>query len=440
MTARLLNIFSNWKHYFAAVGTGHALLGLQAVVQIMLVPAYLGTIGKSAFGILALITAFSATCNISINALQGIMVRNLALNAALEDFVSTKKYFLATRVFLFVYFTLASIILASLAYTFHIFHSFNIPSQIDLKIVIAFAALNLLAQGILSAEYYMLSSIRQQALGHLYYIFSVLLFAALVLPWLHSGGNLEGVVAAQFFSTTMAALLAAIRRRKRLLRLSAPLALRDVIGTAGNFLRRDGRRYLAYGLVLAMLQADVILVGFLGGPDAAAEFTIVWKIAEVILLALWRFSDSLQPEILIMEAHGQYSAIRQTYVRGFPVMVVIALTVGVTYALASPAIVNLWVGRSAVSGPPYVFWAAGAGIFWLGIARHSTVFPFTLARLERLTRIALVELTLRGAIAISLFTTLGYAANLIAINVTHGLGVAWAYMVLTRRVTQVPRV
>ncbi|MFT5540000.1 MAG: O-antigen/teichoic acid export membrane protein [Alphaproteobacteria bacterium] len=433
MIMRFLKHLAEWKPYLWAVGTGHMFIAAQALTQLLLVPIYLATIGKTTFGIIVLITSFWGICHIGVNAMQSIFIRRMALSAGREDVVTLNLYFAATRVFLLVCYTLAASIMVALAYVYHAQHASEIDGLFSPGVVIAFAGLTLVANAFLSAEYYFLSAIRKQGHGHLFYIFGIAVFFLLVLPWLFFGGGIEGVIIAQFLSTAIAAMAAGATRRAQPKDPSECISWRDTLGAAREFAGQQGQSYLRYGLVVALLQGDILLVGILGGPVAAAEFTIIWKIAEVIILALSRISDSLQPEILQLEARGEMVAIRRIHARGLPIIIATAGLAGIAYGLTGPYIVALWIGAQTIAFPSHAFWAGGGAIFWLSIARFSAVFPHALARLDGLFRIAVCELASRVLVVIFLFSSFGYTANLVAVSTVHFLGIAWGYIIFARK-------
>lgn len=438
MIARLTRLISTWKDYAAAVGTAHALIVIQAIVQVILVPIYLAGLGKETFGILVFVGSFLTIVNICLNAMRGVLIRFMALSAGRENFHEMRVYFAATRLLLFVYFSIAALILVALSIIYERLHAGAIFDQINFGLVVFLSAAHLLVQAVFNAEYFLLTALRRQAWGNVYFILGIVFFVVPVLPWLYLGGNIEGVVALQLISSIAITVIAIGYRHHRLPHIPRRTDWYRLPPITSRYLGREGRVYLKYAFLSALLQGDILLVGLLGGPNAAADFTIIWRIAEVLVLLLWRFSDSLQPEILRLEAHGQFLTIRQVYLRGLPVIVGLSLAAGLTYAFAGPFIVALWVGKGAILAPAYVYWAAGAGLFWLAIARYSTVFPLTLARLEGLVQLTLTEFVCRIGLILILFWFLNYGANLVAITAVHLFGVGWAYMALARRATAPP--
>lgn len=428
-------LLATWKDYFAAVGTGHALIAIQALVQVVLVPVYLASIGRSSFGVLVFVGSFLTITNLCLNAMRGVLVRYMALAAGRLKFNEVRVHFAAIRILLTLYFLLAAFVLGGFSFAYAIAHTEEVSSGISFETVVFLSAVHLLVQGAFNAEYFLLLALRRQAWGNTYFILGIVFFVVPVLPWLYFGGGIEGVVALQLLSSVIITVLALAHRHRRLTDVPRRTDWYRLPAAIATYFRAEGLAFLKYAILVAALQADIVLVGLLGGPQMAADFTIIWRIAEVCVLVLWRFSDSLQPEILRLEARGEFSVIAQVYRRGLPVMAWLSLVAATTYALAGSYIVDFWVGEGTVTAPSHVYWAAGAAIFWLALARYSAVFPATLARLQGLIRIALFELLGRLALILILFGTLGYFANLLAISIVHACGIAWAYMLLARRIT-----
>jgi O-antigen/teichoic acid export membrane protein len=396
---------------------------------------YLSSIGKNAFGILVFVGSILAIANICLNAMRGNLIRFMALSAGRGKYNEVGVHFCAVRILLLAYFLISALILIVLSAAQYAEHSNDTFENINFTLVVALSALHLLVQAVFNAEYFLLSALHRQALGNFYFTLGFILFFLLVTPWLYLGGGVEGVVTLQLMSSVIITTLAIHSRHAKLTRIPRRTDWYRLPEAARRYLGADGQVFLKYAIIVAILQGDILLVALLGGPQAAADFAIIWRIAEVVLLLLWRFADSLQPDILRLEAQQNFIAIRQIYLRGMPVILCLSLLAGLAYAVAGPYVVELWVGSAVVSEPGYAFWAIGGAIFWLGIARYSTIFPSSLARLKGLLRITLVELICRLTLVAALFGSMGYLANPVAINLVHMLGVGWAYMAVTRRIT-----
>jgi O-antigen/teichoic acid export membrane protein len=201
----------------------------------------------------------------------------------------------------------------------------------------------------------------------------------------------------------------------------------------GRLVGSMGRGYALYGaLILTLLQADVLILGLLGGPQMVAEFVLIWKIADVGIQALWRIPESLQPYIVQMDVRADHPRLRRVYAQGQAWMSAIAAIAAVAYAVLGPAVVRLWVGPEHAPDAPWGFALAGAAVFWLVSARLPAVFAFSLLRLRALNVAAAIEVGAKLVLMLALFPIAGYYSPLIAINAAHACGVAVLYRRLSR--------
>ncbi len=193
-----------------------------------------------------------------------------------------------------------------------------------------------------------------------------------------------------------------------------------------------GQGYFIYGMIFLVLQADIMIVGLLGGARAAAEFTLVWKIAEVLILALWRVSEHLKPVLVQMDVRGEADRLARVYRQGVWWLRAAALVTGLGYGLLGPWLVRLWVGAGNAPEDPIAYALAGAAIFWLGSARLPAVFAHALVRLRQLNAVAGLEVVAKLVLTVLLFPRFGILAPLIAISAVHLCGVAYAYPKLVK--------
>jgi O-antigen/teichoic acid export membrane protein len=195
-----------------------------------------------------------------------------------------------------------------------------------------------------------------------------------------------------------------------------------------------GGGFLLYGIFLLLLQADVIIVGVLGGAEVAAQFVLVWKIAEVLILLIWKMPEHLIPYLIHLDAGGRRERLAEIYAQADKVLVGCSLIAGVGYAVWGGVLVEFWVGAGHAPDDAWAFALAGGAIFWLGIARLPAVFAYSLVRLRELNFVAGGETIGKLVLVLVSFPWLGYLAPLAALNVMHVAITARAYRRLRRLV------
>jgi O-antigen/teichoic acid export membrane protein len=176
-----------------------------------------------------------------------------------------------------------------------------------------------------------------------------------------------------------------------------------------------------------VMQADVLIIGWFAGATAAASFVLVWKIAEVLLVALGRFPDHLQMELIAMDTQGNLERLSRVYRKALIGTRLLSLMVGIGYALFGHWIVSLWVGKAAVPAAPWAYWLAGAAILWLGSARMPAIVAYARVRMRALLLVSGSELTAKLLLLAALFPFFHFVAPIAAINIVHAGGFAYIY-------------
>jgi O-antigen/teichoic acid export membrane protein len=202
-----------------------------------------------------------------------------------------------------------------------------------------------------------------------------------------------------------------------------------------RFIGRLGIAYFFYGVLFILLQTDVLVVGWLADPVVAGQYVLVWKIAEVIVLMLWRIPEHLQSEFIAMDAQGELDRLARVYSHGVWTVRALAFVASIGYAFMGPWLVRLWVGPEHAPTNRWAFALAGAAIFWLASARMPAVLAYASMRLKPLLRVAAIEVIGKLVLMFVLFPITGYLAPLVAINGVHLGGIAVAYAKLGRFAT-----
>jgi O-antigen/teichoic acid export membrane protein len=180
------------------------------------------------------------------------------------------------------------------------------------------------------------------------------------------------------------------------------------------------------------LQADTLLIGTLGGPTVTAQFVLVWKIAEVLILMLARISQHLQPELIDMDAKGDIVRLRRVYRDASLYMLLAGALIGGGYALFGQWLVGLWIGHGEAPQNAWAYVLAGGAVFWLGSSRLQAVFAYSRVKLRPLIRLSATELAAKLILVFALYPYVGYLSPLIAINLVYVCGIAYAYVAMNR--------
>jgi O-antigen/teichoic acid export membrane protein len=429
---RLRALIRNNPDYFGAVITAYGVVGMQVLVQFALLPLYLSTLGKFQFGVLMLLMAGVNAAFLGISWAYGSVLRILGEAAAVKDDRVFADGYLAAK-WMFAGYALCLIMLGfMIAWAARFFDGGASGTSPDIVWSAFFAALHFFVLCEFSVDQMALNARKRQVVANSLLMGGLVIFFALVIPWLNAGGGVAGVFGCLALGNLAARAVAWVYWRRLAVNVGWGLPRAHLAGTFRRFLSLMRQGYLLYGLIFMALQTDVLLVGWLGGAEMAAEFVLVWKVAEILIIAVWRLSESLQPDLVHAHARGDRDRLQRIYSKGIYIVRLVALGIGVIYGVFGAWLVGLWVGADVAPDTMIGYALAGATIFWLGSARFSAIFAYSLTLLRPLIRVAGAELVIKLVLILVLFNQVGYLAPLIAISVTHICGIAIAYAKLPR--------
>lgn len=423
--------------YARAVLSSYGHIGLNVAVQIMLVPLYLETLDKYRFGILMILLAFFGYAALGMAFMTGGMARILGEFHAREDAAGFRRgYWLGKLAYVGYAGLVGLLAIAAVALLEGTLFQVRAGHRGTVLGTVAAGALYFVLLYEFSVDRLALTAAGRQATANLLSAASLAVFVVLVVPWLLTGGGLPGVMLCMAGGVLAARLGAwAVWRRS-----GVDLRWRRGDGDTGQIMRRllgrSGLAFAIYGILFLTLRADTLIVGWLGGAELAAEFVLVWKIAEVGVDLLSRIPEALAPYIVHMDTRGEAERLKRTYRQGQRWIWAIAAAAGVFYAVFGHFIVSLWVGPENAPDDPLVYVLAGSALVWLAGARLPAVYAYAMVRLRALIVVTFVEVAGKVALTVALFPWLGYLAPLVAINLVHMSGVALGYAALRKTVLE----
>lgn len=415
--------------FIGALASGFSFIALNILLQVALVPLYLHSFGKTDFGILMIILSAMNFLSFGIFGLTGQVLRNLSRHAADEKFERFSVSYTRARSVFGLYSTIAAI--GSTAVLLLVL-GLGDESGRTLSDSLTLTGLLGAACFIVSVDFGVarigLAALHYQTMANLLHTVSTAIFGALVIPWIIMGGGIAGVTGAMLIGALGARIATEYYIRRHNLparwlshRKFLPLAVREYGG-------KSSRLYMIYGAIFILAQSDAVILGILSGPDVVADFILIWKVAEVILLALSRVPEHLQPAFARLSDKHEIDA-DSIYRNSMFWLRITALCAGVAYAILGPWIVSLWVGEAKAPQGHLGYALAGGALFWLATAR----VPMALANVRggkyqrALVRFAASEIVLKIALIFVLVSYVGEYAPLVAINALHLLGFHYAY-------------
>ncbi|HEY9018934.1 hypothetical protein [Thiomicrospira sp.] len=411
------------RDYLAALVTGYGLMAVIIVIQLVLIPLYLTHLGKEKFGVLAMIMVANNYAAIGITWLSGSMARVLAERAAVDDregfreayAFSKAVYVLYAVIALCIFWLAAPWLLKNALADEEIFYAIVLSS---VYFVLAYEY-NADRQAFMARHW--------QARGNLREVVGQIVFAGFVAFGLYQGMGLPGVVLAQIAGIVCTRLLAWAHWRKDEYGLGWAWKFTDARTLWRRVSGRVGRHYVVYGVLLLTLQADALIIGWLAGPEIAANYYLLWRIPEVFILLLWRIPSSYAPHLIAMDARHEYDSLSQNYRKGLYSVSILAGLAALIYGIFGNPIVHLWLGDDAPAGQlPYAI--AALAMFFISIARWPAEVAYALMNTKPLVRVVAIELAFKLVLIAVLFSAIGYLSPIVAVCLVHLLGISYLYM------------
>jgi O-antigen/teichoic acid export membrane protein len=433
LIALLRQMFQH-RGYLRAVGSSYLLMLSLIVVQVAVVPFYLRAFGQYQFGVLMILLSLINFVSIGIGWLSCGALRLLGEYAAKGDEPGFRDAFAWIKAIYVGYGCILAILagIAAFGFGFRIFTDAPPQDIFAMRMALLLCGLHMIASYSVAADRLALIARKRQSRANMAQLIGVLTFGAGAILWIYAGGNMPGVMGVQIISTLAGGLISKRMLQQELPGLKTGLPKnhgRQILAKLGG---RTGAGFFLHGILVLTLQADMILVGWLAGAKAAAEFYLVWKIAEALVLLIRRLPDHMTPYFIHMDVHGEHSRLNKTARTGYLLIACVALLTGILYALFGSHLVAFWVGREQPTSSPAAFALAGGAIFWLGIARLPVVLASARVMLSSLNLAGGFELCGKLAIAVFLFPRFGYLSLLIGINLAHLLGGSYLYFRLLR--------
>jgi len=407
--------------YLSALSSGYVLMGANLLIQFALTPFYLDYLGEQSFGMLMMLLNLINFAAIGITWMSGGLVRVMGESWARSDFTNFRNVFAVGK----YVFTLYAILAVSLGYfIWFIWGDDGSDESVSAAVILAGIYLVLNYEALTERQAFVGSN--KQDIGNYIELSRVLFFAGLTYFLLPKLQNMTAVWISLMSGVLLQRVITGLYWRKCLgntgWKRFTPVMKPILERLAG----KQGAGYVGYGALLLLLQADTMIMGFIGGAEVAGQFVLLWKIPEAIGLLLWRIPSTIEPKVIHLDASGQHEALRSIFTRGRRWYFLLLLTASLVYMIVGQWLATLWVGEHAPV-ESWMYIASGVALFFNSFARWPISFSYALIKLSPLIKIALVEVVSKIVLIIILFPYTGIASPIVALIITHACYVAWAY-------------
>jgi O-antigen/teichoic acid export membrane protein len=415
-----------------ALGSSYGLMLLTMGIQFALIPLYLHHMGKETFGVLTMLLAAISYGAIGITWLSGGMARILGERGATNDRAGFAEAYSFSKL-VFVAYAIITIAAFWLIAPWILTNSLE---NADLKITLISISVYFLLVYEYNTERLVFNALCRQTTGNVIEAAGQVVFAASVAVALYLGGGLVSVVFALIAGVITARSLACIYwHRQNMTLVWRWTHLLDAAPMWQRVSGKMGQHYVVYGILLLTLQADILIVGWLAGPETAAAYYLLWRIPEVCILLLGRIPGVFAPHLIQMDARGDKEQIHHAYRKGLRFVLILSALAGLAYGLLGNWFVHLWVGNNAPDGMlPYVL--AGLALFFVAAIQWPANIAYALINTSVLVKVTALYLFLKLIIISLLFNKLGNLTPLVAIVVTQSTGIFLLYLWIGKKSCQ----
>ena len=419
--ARIALLKAAMPGYISALFSGYLLTGSNLLVQFALTPLYLEYLGKRQFGVLMLLLNTLNFAGLGITWMSGGIVRIYGETWAKNDLAGFRNAFLVGK----YVFTLYALVVSSVSF-FVLWYLNKIGTDEDIVFAGFLAAIYFVGNYESAPERTAFVGTNRQAIGNYIEFIRLLVFAVLTYILLPFFKSLSAVLVPLLIGVVVQRLISGVYWKREagetgwgFFKASLKPLLKKLAG-------RRGVGYISFGVMLLVLQADTLLMGMLGGPEAAAQFVLLWKIPEALGLLIWKIPSALEPRIIELDARGEKDAVKSLFVIGRRWYVVLVFLASITYIILGKTLVEIWVGEHAPQAQ-WMYTLAGVAMFFSAIARWPVSFAYALVRLKPLLGVATSEVVGKLLVSIWLFPYLNIASPVAATIIIHVLYAAIAY-------------
>lgn len=187
---------------------------------------------------------------------------------------------------------------------------------------------------------------------------------------------------------------------------------------------RSVSAYAGYSVSYLLLQSDVLLVGVVLGPAAAAIYGVAYKVADQLVQLIWKIPDSLFPIIAELDIRQSSDRLARVHRVSGKVAMATAFLGAILLAAYGQAGVQLWVGIE--NTPPWIVFLLFAGMVVLQVFIHtSLMISYGTNRMGSIARAALLEGAGKIAVALWLLPRVGIAGVALATILAQMSVTAW---------------
>ncbi|MDH5444524.1 MAG: hypothetical protein OEY52_03140 [Gammaproteobacteria bacterium] len=414
--------------YVSALTSGYVLMLSNILIQFVLVPFYIKYLGQHQFGLLMMLMSMLNFAAIGITWMSGGLIRIMGERWANHDAQGFRDAFIVGK-YVFTFYAIIVVVIGVLLW--FAANKLDITNeQVSFSVALAGLYFILLYENNTERQAFVGANI--QTIGNSIEVLRIIGFALLSWILVPIVKDVSAVWLAMIAGIILQRILTGIFWYRKINNIGWGNITHDMKPIFQRLVGRQGAGYISYGVFLLILQADTMIVGFLGGADMAGKFVLLWKIPESIGLLLWKIPSTMEPRAIQLDASGENNKLYSIFKTGRNWYFILVLIVSLSYILFGKWLTEIWVGDYAPDHD-WMYIVAGFSLFFNAFARWPISFAYALIKLRPLTMIISAEVVSKLLLTVVLFGAYNIAAPLLASVITHILFAAYFYQRLIRK-------
>jgi O-antigen/teichoic acid export membrane protein len=382
--------------YVRSLFSGFGLSLFAMLCQLLIVPIYLRDLGRDGFGLLMIIISATNYAAIGVGWLSGSTARMLAECKASGEYAEFRLIYACAKVLFVIY----AILMLPLFWVLISLPSLNVLNT-NLYLYILISSIYFLFVYEYSIDRIAFVASHEQFSANVLDMIYVLIATTSALISLACGFGLLAVLLSFIFAAIMIRLCSWRVWKKHSIEFILPTGV-QLKEFAKKTFDKTGRDYLIFGFIQLSLQSDILLIGMIAGPNAAALYFVVWRVPEVLILLFSKVPEAYAPFLILSYKLQNIKNINKRNIVGIYGMISGAIVAALLYGLFGHYLVAIWVGESAPQDA-FAYWACAGAMFFTIAAKWPTMMAYWLKKTRPLLLIAGIELAVKVLLIVFIF-------------------------------------
>lgn len=392
-----------FSRYLKALGSNYTAFVINIGTYALTVPLLLHWLGAARYGVWLILLQLTAYLLFAITWIAAPVARTAAACFVNRDEEKTRQLFQT----IFAYYALCGfgVVGFTRVVSPFFFSFFRVPPQYHPEATVALELLSWYALGSMQLNLLcnLLTGFQRMHIANLLFGIPAALGTSFGIVGLSMGLGLTGLAAGHVVAVVFLYSLGWLAMRK-IRGVTFGFAYSDL--TLLWVLLRSGFSYLRYSLSYLLLQSDILLVGILLGPTAAATYGIAYKLMDYLVQLIWKIPDSLFPTIAELDIRDGRTSLRAVHALSGKLTSAVAFLFAIMLALYGHSLLSLWLGAENVL-PPAVFVVFAVLVVMQALVHSSLAIAYGTNHMTRVAQIALAEGGLKVLLAFLLLPQLG---------------------------------